>query len=91
MKAIHTLYDNGAVRDATGALIAFYDREAGRVLIGSLSYPAADHLHAMELVAALAPHFAQADPAALADDDDMPHPDDAPGFVEFPHGEFPIR
>lgn len=53
MTTLHTLYRNGSIRNAAGKLVAFYDEDAGTLVIdGKVQtfYPI-DAEHAMDLVA----------------------------------------
>lgn len=53
MNATHTLYANGAIRNAAGRLVAFYDAEAGTLVIDgkAQTFVVADDEQAMDLVA----------------------------------------
>jgi hypothetical protein len=48
----HTMFANGAVKNAAGKLVAFYDREAKQLSIDgfALTFFAEDETHAMEIV-----------------------------------------
>jgi hypothetical protein len=53
MNVTHTMFQNGAVRNASGVLVAFYDREIKELNISGKRdvFFAADEVSAMELVA----------------------------------------
>lgn len=53
MNAVHTSYANGTIRNAAGKLVAFYDADAGTLLINGMQQTlrVVDLSHAMDLVA----------------------------------------
>lgn len=50
--AVHTMFANGAIRDASAQVIGFYDRESGALDIDGhmAAFQAHDEAHAMELI-----------------------------------------
>lgn len=57
MQTLATLYINGAIRNAAGKLIGFYDAEAGTVVVDGQTqvFSVVDGEHAMDVVA----HYAR--------------------------------
>jgi hypothetical protein len=50
MKIVHTMFQNGVVRDANGSLVAMYDRDKKVLYISNLELIAGDEVTAMDLV-----------------------------------------